>query len=63
MNRLEEFIIDLNCIKEKLRQGSEAEHINKLANYLFNGNGWSVVRSLYKNTIKVCIYNDCFAFI
>jgi hypothetical protein len=56
MNCLEEFIIELNCIKEELREGSEAENINKLVNYLFNGSGWSVIRSLYKNTIKVDIY-------
>lgn len=51
MNELEDFIVDLNLIqKESLNSVDKHE---KLAEYLFTGSGWTLLKSINDQTVQV----------
>lgn len=57
MNELEQFIVDLNLIqKENLEISAKYQ---KIADYLFTGPGWKILKSIYEQSIQInVIFGD-----
>lgn len=54
MNELEKFIVDLNKIQLEINQNENKLDLNfKLNNFLLNGFGWNLLKSIYNRNIEV----------
>ena len=56
MNELEQFIIGLNKVQVEYKQKHNDVQLNeKIADYLFNGFGWNLLKSIYTQKVPVSV--------